>query len=94
MVLARIHQYLSMATGLVWAREAGDTYGVLGLALNACDERDAVHGETLGRIRELLLLAREVWESLGSVPQQDRMRTVRSAFRLLLLANTLAVTDA
>ncbi len=92
--LARIHQYLSMATGLVWARQAGDTYGVLGLAINACDERDPAHGETLDRIRELLLLARKVWESLDTVPEADRMATVRSAFRLLLLANTLAVTDA
>jgi hypothetical protein len=83
-----------MATGLVWARQPGDTYGVLGLALNACDERDAAHGETLERIREILLLARQIWEALGSVPDEDRMATVRTTFRLLLLANTLAVTDA
>ena len=31
---ARIHQYLSMATPLLWTRQA-DTIGVLGLALNA-----------------------------------------------------------
>src|SRR5262245_2703944 len=37
MVLARIHQYLSMATPLLWTRQP-DTVGVLGLALNACDE--------------------------------------------------------
>ena len=37
MVLARIHQYLSMATPLLWARQP-DTIGVLGLALNACEE--------------------------------------------------------
>ena len=34
--LARIHQYLSMATPLLWTRQP-DTLGVLGLALNACD---------------------------------------------------------
>src|SRR6266487_4046912 len=39
MVLARIHQYLSMATPLLWTRQA-DTVGVLGLALNACEERN------------------------------------------------------
>ena len=37
MVLARIHQYLSMATPLLWTRQP-DTVGVLGLALNACEE--------------------------------------------------------
>src|SRR5690349_15239019 len=40
MAFARIHQYLSMATPLLWTRQA-DTIGVLGLALNACDDRDA-----------------------------------------------------
>ena len=39
MTFARIHQYLSMATPLLWMRQA-DTIGVLGLALNACDERE------------------------------------------------------
>ena len=39
MALARIHQYLSMATPLLWTRQP-DTIGVLGLALNACDERN------------------------------------------------------
>ena len=39
MAFARIHQYLSMATPLLWTRQA-DTIGVLGLALNACDDRD------------------------------------------------------
>src|SRR5213592_1680707 len=34
MAFARIHQYLSMATPLLWTRQA-DTIGVLGLALNA-----------------------------------------------------------
>ena len=38
MVLARIHQYLSMATPLLWTRQP-DTIGVLGLALNATEER-------------------------------------------------------
>ena len=36
---ARIHQYLSMATPLLWTRQP-DTVGVLGLALNTCLERD------------------------------------------------------
>ena len=40
MTLARIHQYLSMATPLLWTRQP-DTIGVLGLALNACSEPDS-----------------------------------------------------
>src|SRR6266536_5857859 len=38
MTFARIHQYLSMATPLLWTRQP-DRVGVLGLALNACDDR-------------------------------------------------------
>ena len=51
MAFARIHQYLSMATPLLWTRQP-DTIGVLGLALNACAERDG-HAEERERIREL-----------------------------------------
>ena len=40
MTLARVHQYLSMATPLLWTRQP-DTIGVLGLALNACSEPDS-----------------------------------------------------
>src|SRR6266566_3798190 len=39
MQLARIHQYLSMATPLLWTRQA-DTVGILGLAINTCGERN------------------------------------------------------
>ncbi|HWX09138.1 MAG TPA: amidohydrolase family protein, partial [Gaiellaceae bacterium] len=38
MVLARIHQYLSMAMPMLFARQQ-DTFGALGLALNATNER-------------------------------------------------------
>ena len=43
MQLARIHQYLSMATPLLWTRQP-DTVGVLGLAINTCAERNG-HAE-------------------------------------------------
>ena len=49
LTFARIHQYLSMATPLLWTRQA-DTIGVLGLALNACDERSNGHREETERI--------------------------------------------
>ena len=60
LTFARIHQYLSMATPLLWTRQA-DTIGVLGLALNACDERSNGHREETEQIRELLLAARDLW---------------------------------
>ena len=75
---ARIHQYLSMATPLLWTRQA-DTIGVLGLALNACDERSNGHREETERIRELLLAARDLWRTLPETENEaDLRRTARS----------------
>ena len=62
MAFARIHQYLSMATPLLWTRQA-DTIGVLGLALNACSDRDG-HKEERDQIRELLEAARDLWRTM------------------------------
>jgi predicted TIM-barrel fold metal-dependent hydrolase len=91
---ARIHQYLSMATPLLWTRQA-DTIGVLGLALNACDERSNGHREETERIRELLLAARDLWRALPETEDDVELhRTARIAFRLLHLANIEAVTAA
>jgi uncharacterized protein len=92
MALARIHQYLSMATPLLWTRQP-DTIGVLGLALNACDDRDGEAVEDLERIRELLLTARELWRSLPEVEEEDRMQASRATFALVHLADILAVTS-
>jgi uncharacterized protein len=92
MALARIHQYLSMATPLLWTRQA-DTIGVLGLALNACADRDG-HLEERERIRELLLAARELWRSLPELEDEAEQRIVsRTTFRLVHLADILAVTS-
>ena len=89
---ARIHQYLSMATPLLWTRQA-DTIGVLGLALNACDERSNGHREETEQIRELLLAARDLWRLLPETEgEADGRRVARTAFRLLHLANILSVT--
>ena len=60
--LARIHQYLSMATPLLWTRQP-DRVGVLGLALNACDDRSNGHRAELDQIRELLLAAQDMWRT-------------------------------
>ena len=91
MVLARIHQYLSMATPLLWARQP-DTIGVLGLALNACEE-NGHPSRDLDRIRELLLCAQDLWrESPDIEDERDRMHAIRGTFRLIHLADILAVT--
>ena len=91
MVFARIHQYLSMATPLLWTRQP-DTIGVLGLALNACEERDGRPDE-LERIRDLLTTARELWRELPEAEtDRDRMEAARATFRLIHLADILSVT--
>ncbi len=94
MVLARIHQYLSMATPLLWTRQP-DTVGVLGLALNACEERNGYEGDELARIKELLLCARDLWRAFPEIEDEaDRMPAVRQTFRLIHLADILAVTPS
>jgi predicted TIM-barrel fold metal-dependent hydrolase len=92
MQLARIHQYLSMATPLLWTRQA-DTVGVLGLAINTCAERNGHHREELERIRELLDRARDAWLTLAELEDEaERVRATRTTFRLLHIADILAVT--
>jgi len=92
MAFARIHQYLSMATPLLWTRQP-DTIGVLGLALNACADRDG-HVEERGQIRELLEAARELWRVLPELEDEADQRVVsRTTFRLVHLADILAVTS-
>ena len=91
LTLARIHHYLAMATPLLWTRQA-DTMGVLGLALNACAERDGYVDER-ERIAELVSCARELWGSLpGEEDDADRVRLGRETFRLIHLADILTMT--
>jgi predicted TIM-barrel fold metal-dependent hydrolase len=92
MSFARIHQYLSMATPLLWTRQQ-DRIGVLGLALNACDDRTNGHREELEQIRELLVAAQAMWLTLPEDgDEQDRMAHTRATFRLIHLADIVAVT--
>ena len=92
MAFARIHQYLSMTTPLLWTRQA-DTIGVLGLALNACADRDG-HEDEREQIRELLETARDLWRVLPEVEEEGEQRIVsRTTFRLVHLADILAVTS-
>jgi predicted TIM-barrel fold metal-dependent hydrolase len=92
MTFARIHQYLSMATPLLWTRQQ-DRVGVLGLALNACDDRSNGHREELEQIRELLIAAQDMWRALPEDGEErDRMAHTRATFRLIHLADIVAVT--
>jgi uncharacterized protein len=92
LAFARIHQYLSMATPLLWTRQQ-DTIGVLGLALNACADRDG-HLEEREQIRELLEAARDLWRVLPELDDDGEQRVVsRTTFRLVHLADILAVTS-
>jgi hypothetical protein len=91
MAFARIHQYLSMATPLLWTRQP-DTVGVIGLALNACYDRDG-HSDERERIKELLIAARELWRLLPEVNDEPDQRIItRTTFRLIHIADILAVT--
>jgi uncharacterized protein len=91
MAFARIHQYLSMATPLLWTRQP-DTIGVLGLALNATADRDG-HAEEREQIRDLLEGARDIWRQLPEIEDEREQRAAsRVAFRLVHLADILAVT--
>jgi uncharacterized protein len=91
--LARIHQYLSMATPLLWMRQV-DSIGVLGLAINACAEQNG-HVEETEKIRELLEAARDLWATIPDIedPVAER-RSVRLTQRLIHIADIEAVTAA
>src|SRR4051794_30966739 len=93
MQLARIHQYLSMCTPLLWTRQP-DTLGMLGLAINTCAERDG-HADTVDRIHELLETARELWETWTDLnTEAERLQAGRLTARLVHLADIEAVTAA
>ncbi|HEY3920591.1 MAG TPA: amidohydrolase family protein [Gaiellaceae bacterium] len=93
MQLARIHQYVSMCTPLLWTRQP-DTLGMLGLAINTCAERDG-HADAVDRIRELLEAARALWETWTELDTEaERLQAGRLTGRLVHLADIEAVTAA
>jgi uncharacterized protein len=92
MTMARIHQYLSMATPLLWMRQP-DSIGVIGLALNATDDEDGYRGEDLDRIRELLTTARDLWRVFPEVEEEDLNEVSRVTRGLVHIADILAVTS-
>jgi len=89
--LARIHQYLSMVTPLLWMRQP-DTSGMLGLAINTCAERNG-QADAVDRIRELLVAARDLWTTVPELTGEAEQRSaMRLTFRLVHLADIEAVT--
>jgi predicted TIM-barrel fold metal-dependent hydrolase len=91
LTFARIHHYLTMATPLLWTQQM-DTIGVLGLALNACRERDG-YAEERERIADLISCARELWRTVPETETDaERSEVRRLTFRLVHLADILAVT--
>jgi predicted TIM-barrel fold metal-dependent hydrolase len=91
----RIHQYLTMASAMLWMRHPADTYGVIGLALNACDERSNGYRAQTDQLRELLVATRDLWELASQTDDEaGRRRAQRGALRLVHLAGVLAVTNA
>jgi hypothetical protein len=80
-----------MATPLLWTRQT-DTIGVLGLALNACAERDGF-AEERERIAELVACAKELWPTAAEAANDaDRIAISRATFKLIHLADVEAVT--
>ena len=89
---ARIHQYLSMVLPLLFTGQQ-DGFGALGLALNATEEPSGNgHREELNQIRELLAAARDLWATLPDAADNDKRAVVRTAVRLIQMADTVAVT--
>jgi predicted TIM-barrel fold metal-dependent hydrolase len=88
---ARIAQYLSMATPLLWSRQP-DQVGVLGLAINTCAERNG-HGDEADKIRELLEAARDLWATVSDIEEEVEARqTMRLTHRLVHMAQIEAIT--
>jgi hypothetical protein len=87
---ARIHHYLAMATPLLWTRQP-DTIGVLGLAINACAEKDG-YGAERERIADLLVCARDLWRATAEVEEDERTQLNRLTFRLLHIADIFTAT--
>jgi len=91
LTFARIHQYISMATPLLWMRQP-DAVGGLGLAVNAALE-DNGHVEEAAWIRDALVTAAELWRTVPGVPDgPERVALSRTAIALVHMADVLAVT--
>jgi len=90
--LARIHQYIGMATPLLWMR-LPDRGGGLGLALNAAHEANVDGVPDADLIRRCLSVASELWAGIGEIEDRhESERIARPARMLVHIADILAVT--
>ena len=90
--LARIHQYIGMATPLLWMREP-DRAGGLGLALNAAHEANVDGVPDAGLIRDALVCAADLWAAIGEIEDRHESELVARPARMLVhIADILAVT--
>jgi hypothetical protein len=80
-----------MVMPLLFARQQ-DTFGALGLAINACSEPNG-HRKELGQIHDLLTAARDLWRTLPEATDETESRAIaRTTARLVHLADIVAVT--
>ena len=90
--LARIHQYISMATPLLWMRQP-DRAGGLGLALNAAHEANVDGVPDADLIRRALSVAAELWAGIGEIQDRQESELIARPARMLVhIADILAVT--
>ena len=91
--LARIHQYISTATPILWMRLPDRASG-LGLALNAAHEANVDGVPDADLIRRALSVAAEIWDGLGAIEDPAEVdSTARPARILCHIADILAVTS-
>jgi hypothetical protein len=91
LTFARIHQYVSMATPLLWMRQP-DAIGALGLAVNAALEENG-HVAEADAIREALVTARDLWLLAPEIEGEAERRDVSATAKWLVhMADILAVT--
>jgi uncharacterized protein len=84
----RVHEYLIMATTLLWTR-LPDTPGAIGLARRACDTNGS--GE-LEVVETLLDLAEELWTQSLAIEDPDAARPYgRAAARTLQIADSIVL---
>jgi hypothetical protein len=82
-----------MVMPVIFARQQ-DTFGALGLAINACSEPNG-HLKELTQIEDLLVTARDLWRTLPEAADDTDSRTIaRTTARLVHLADIVAVTTS
>jgi uncharacterized protein len=84
----RVHEYLIMATTLLWTR-LPDTPGAIGLARRACDTDGS---DELAVVEGLLDLAEELWTRSLTIEDPDAARPYsRAAARTLQIADSIVL---